>query len=191
MPVYALCAALGFGVLYAETTFVRAQSWTWAIAFGAGTGIAFLISFVLPPRLFCYTHEDSAPRVMSQVIARAIVAACIVLALNAFIWLALAPSVSLLEELYVYALGAILLFHGFGGAVASHVAYLQQTQQYNSNQLVAVLGLATLTLLVLVLYCLAFDWAIPRDAYVHVRDLTLVTLVLLGYGRAIFLMAHH
>jgi hypothetical protein len=61
----------------------------------------------------------------------------------------------------------------------------------HSNQLVAVLVLVTLILLVLVLYFLAFDWAIPRDASIHERDLTLLTLVLLGYGRAIFLMAHH
>jgi hypothetical protein len=31
----------------------------------------------------------------------------------------------------------------------------------------------------------------PRDASIHVRDLTLVTLVLLGYGRAVYVMAHH
>jgi hypothetical protein len=99
--------------------------------------------------------------------------------------------VSLLEGLYVYSLVAGLLFHGLGGAVASHVVYLQQTKQYNSNQLVAVLVLITLILLVLVLYFLAFDWALPRDTSIHVRDLTLLTLVVLGYSRAIFLMAHH
>jgi hypothetical protein len=71
------------------------------------------------------------------------------------------------------------------------VIYLQATRQYNSNQLAAILLLVTLLLLVLVLYFIAFDWAIPRDAYVHLRDLTMITLVLLAYGRAIYLMAHH
>jgi len=191
MPFYAFCASFGFGVLYAETTFARTQTPASAVAFGAGAGIAFLISFILPPRLFRYTNTDRAPRVMSQVLARAIVAAGIVLALNALVWLAFMDGVPLLEELYVYALVAILLFHGLSGAVASHVVYLQQTQQYNSNQLVAVLVLVTLLLLVLVLYFIAFDWALPRDASIHLRDLTLVTLVLLGYGRAVYLMAHH
>jgi hypothetical protein len=188
---YAIFASLGFGMLYAETTFTRTYSLVWAATFGAGAGIAFLISFVVPSRSFRYTNDDVAPRVLRQVIARAIVAAGIVLALNACVWLVLVDGVALLEELYVYALVAILLFHGLGGAVASQVVYLQQTKQYNSNQLVAVLVLVTLLLFVLILYCLAFDWAMPRDASIHVRDLTLVTLVLLGYGRAMYVMAHH
>ena len=128
---------------------------------------------------------------MSQVISRALVAALIVLTLNVFAWFALEDGVRLLEELYGYSLVAIFLFHGLGGAISSHVVYLQQTKQYNSDQLVAVLVLVTLSLLVLVLYFLAFDWAIPRDAYIRLRDLTLVTLALLGYGRAVYLMAHH
>jgi hypothetical protein len=191
MPVYAFIAALGFGALYAETTFARTQSSAMAWLFGAVTFLVFAISFLLPPRLFRYTNADPAPRVMSQVVARASIGAGIVLALNALVGLMLADGVPLLEELYVYALVAILLFHGWSGAVASYVVYLQQTRQYNSNQLVAVLVLVTLMLLVLVLYFLAFDWAILRDASIHLRDLTLVTLVLLGYGRAAYVMAHH
>ena len=191
MFLYAICVSLGFGVLYVGTTLTRTQSPAMAWLFGAATFLAFLISFILPPRLFRYTNDDVAPRVMSQVITRAVVAALIVLALNVGGWVVLSGGVPLLEEMYMYTLVAILLFHGFGGAVASHVVYLQQTKQYNSNQLVAVLVLVTLILLVLVLYFLVFDWAIPRDASIHLRDLTLLTLVLLGYGRAIFLMAHH
>jgi len=191
MLVFAIVSALGFGVLYAQTAFAHIPSAQAALLGGAIATLAFLVSFLLPPRWFHYTNADVAPRVMSQVIARAAVGALIVLGLNALIWFAFGASVSLLEELYVYALVAILLFHGWGGAVASHVVYLQQTRQYNSNQLVAVLVLVTLILLILVLYFLAFDWAIPREPYIHTRDLTLVTLVLLGYGRAIYLMAHH
>ncbi len=51
--------------------------------------------------------------------------------------------------------------------------------------------LITLVLFVVVLFLLALDWGIARDAYVHLRDLTLVTLILLGYGRGVYLMAHH
>ena len=124
--------------------------------------------------------------------ARGAAAAAITLVTNVAVWLSIGrESVALIEELYVYSLVAILLFHGLGGVIAAHVVYLQATKQYNSNQLAAVLLLITLLLLVLVLYFIAFDWAIPRDAYIHLRDLTMITLVLLGYGRAIYLMAHH
>jgi hypothetical protein len=191
MVLYALVASLGFGLLYAETAFARVPSLDGSAGYGAAACAAFLLAFLVPPRLFRYTNDDRAPRVMSQLIARAVVAALIVLALNVGVWFMLADGIRLLEELYVYALIALFLFHGFAGAVAAHVVYLQQTKQYNSNQLVAVLGLVTLILLVLTLYFIAFDWAIPRDAYIHLRDLTLVTLALLAYGRAVYLMAHH
>ncbi len=191
MILYSLFASLGFGVLYAETAFARTQSLSVAGVFGILAFSAFLISFLVPPRIFRYTNDDAAPRVMSQVISRAVFAAIILLVTNIIVWFALTDGVRLLEELYVYSLVAILLFHGFGGAIASHVIYLQQTKQYNSNQLVAVIVLVTLILIILVLYFIAFDWAIPRDAYIHLRDLTLITLVLLSYGRAVYLMAHH
>ena len=76
----------------------------------------------------------------------------------------------LLEEMYMYTLIAVFIFYGFAGAIASHVVYLQQTKQYNSNQLVAVLALVTLLLFVLILYLVALDWAMARDAYIHLRD---------------------
>lgn len=191
MLLYSLLASLGFGALYAETAFARSASLTTATLFGALAFVAFLVSFLVPPRIFRYTNDDFAPRVMSQVISRAAVAAIVVLATNLGVWLTLGGSIHLLEELYIYSLVALFLFHGFGGAIASHVVYLQQTKQYNSNQLVAVLVLVTLILLILTLYFVAFDWAILRDDYVHLRDLTLVTLVFLSYGRALYLMAHH
>jgi hypothetical protein len=192
MNLYALVASLGFGALYAQTTFSHTGSPATALAIGALTLIAFAIAFVVPPRFFRYTNMDVAPAVLSQLMTRGIVAAGITLATNAAVWLSVGPeSVALVEELYVYSLVAIILFHGFGGVIASHVVYLQATRQYNSNQLAAILLLVTVLLLVLVLYFVAFDWAIPRDAYVHLRDLTMITLVLLAYGRAIYLMAHH
>ncbi len=192
MLLYALVASLGFGLLYAQTAFAHTGLAGTAAAAGGLGFAALLISFLAPPRWFPYTHAEAAPRVMTQVITRAIVAAVIVVAASSMVWFMVAPgSISWLEELYAYALLALFLFHGFGGAMASHIVYLQATHQYNSNQLVAVLVTVTLLLFVLVLYFLTFDWAIPRDASIHLRDLIALSLVLLGYGRAVYLMAHH
>ena len=192
MILYALITSLGFGALCAQTALAHTQSPATALAVGALVLVAFLIAFLVPPRFFQYTNADVAPAVLSQLMARAIAAATITLATNVAVWLIVGrDSVALVEELYVYSLVAILLFHGFSGVIASHVVYLQATKQYNSNQLAAILLLVTLLLLVLVLYFIAFDWAIARDAYVHLRDLTMITLVLLAYGRAVYLMAHH
>ena len=192
MELYALIASLGFGALYAQTALAHTQLPALALAVGALALLAFAISFLAPPRFARYTHADIAPAVLSKLMTRGIAASIIVLALNIATWLIVGrENVALVEELYVYSLVAIFLFHGFGGVIASHVVYLQATKQYNSNQLAAVLLLVTVLLLVLILYFVAFDWAIARDAYVHLRDLTLITLVLLAYGRAIYVMAHH
>ncbi len=192
MILYSLLASLGFALLYGQTALAHTGSTGAGVVIGALAFVALAISFLAPPRWFRYTHADAAPRVMSQVISRAIVAAILVLALSIAAWLLVAPSsIAWVEELYTYALLAIFLFHGFGGAIASHVIYLQATHQYNSNQLVAVLVTVTLLIFVLILYFLALDWAIPRDESIHLRDLIVLTLVLLGYGRAIYLMAHH
>ncbi len=192
MILYALLVSLGFGGLYVETALAHASTPSGALVVGAAAFVALLIAFLAPPGFFRYTTADLAPVVQTQVISRAIVASVIVIALNVGVWLVVAPNdMSLVEELYVYSLATILVFHGLGGVIASHVVYLQVTKQYNSNQLVAVLVLVTLLLLILTLYFIAFDWALPRDAYVHLRDLTLITLVLVAYGRAIYLMAHH
>ncbi|MDE3089589.1 MAG: hypothetical protein KGJ80_09460 [Chloroflexota bacterium] len=190
--LYAFIASLGFGGLYAQTALAHTQSPAIALAVGALVWVTFAIAFLVPPRIFRYTDADVAPVVLSRLMARGAAAAAITLATNVVVGLIVGrASVALVEELYVYSLVAIFLFHGFGGVLASHVVYLQATKQYNSNQLAAILLLVTLLLLVLVLYFVAFDWAIVRDAYVHLRDLTLITLVLLAYGRAVYLMAHH
>lgn len=192
MIIYALIASLGFGGLYAQTALAHAQSPATAIAIGVLVLIGFGLSFLAPSYWFRYSSEDVAPVVLSQLMRRGAVAAAIVLAMNIGVWLLIGRgSVSWLEELYVYSLVAIFLFHGFGGVIASHVLYLQATKQYNSNQLAAILLMVTLLLLVLVLYFVAFDWAIERDAAIHLRDLILITLVFVAYGRAIYVMAHH
>jgi hypothetical protein len=192
VTLYALIASLGIGALYAETAFAHSGSPGTAAAAGGLAFAGLAISFLAPALLFKYSNADAAPRVMTQVISRALVASVVVLAVQVLTWVIITPrDVALLEELYVFALIVILLFHGLGGAVASHVVYLQQTHQYNSNQLLLVLVLVTLLLLILVLYFLAFDFAIARDAHIHLRDMMAVTLVLMSYGRAIYLMAHH
>jgi hypothetical protein len=188
---YSLFVALGFGALYAGTALARTQQIESAAMIGALAFIGFLISFFVPPRFFPYTNTEVAPRVQTQVISRAAISSAMMLALNFTVWFVLGRGVPLLEELYMYTLITVFIFHGFAGAIASHVMYLQQTQQYNSNQLVAVIAMVSLILLFLILYFVALDWAIARDAYIHLRDLMLVTLVLVGYGRAVYLMAHH
>lgn len=191
MVPFSLLVSIGFGVLYAETTIAQTRSMALGVVVGVVAFVGFLISFLVPPRLFKYTNDAIAPRVQTQVISRAVVGTAIVLVLNIVVWVVLRRGVPLLEEMYMYTLVTVIIFHGLAGAIASHVVYLQQTKQYNSNQLVAVIAMVTLILLVLTLYFVSFDWAIERDAYIHLRDLTLVTLVLVGYGRGIYLMAHH
>ncbi len=189
--LYHLGAALGFAFLYAVTGWAHSQSVEKAWLIGGFTFMAVLISFLAPRRFAHYTLEDSAPVVQTRVLDRAMMGTAIILGLNAIVWMILGGSVPLLEELYGYTLVAVFLFHGFAGAIAAHIIYLQQTRQYNSNQLVAVIILVTIVLFIIVLYLFALDWTFPRDAYIHVRDLTLVSLILLGYGRAVYLMAHH
>jgi uncharacterized membrane protein YczE len=69
--------------------------------------------------------------------------------------------------------------------------YLQQTHQYNSNQLFAMLVAVTLLLFTLILYFLAFDLARPPDLHAYARDLIAITLTLIGYGRSVYLLARH
>ena len=188
---FSLFAAMGWGILYFQTAYTRASSIALAGTIGALALFSFLLSFILPARIFRYTNGDVAPYVQTQVISRAAVGVALILSLNGVTWFALTRDVPLFEELYGFSLIAIFLFHGFAGAIANHVVYLQQTKQYNSNQLVAVIALVTLILLVLVLYLVTLDWAITRAASIHVRDLTLIALIFLAYGRAVYLMAHH
>jgi hypothetical protein len=188
---FSFFAAVGWGILYFQTAFARTASLTPASLIGGLAFFTFLISFLVPPRFYRYTYQDVAPHVQTQVITRAAVGALLVLLLNGVVWGMLTRDIPLLEELYGYSLLAIFLFHGLAGAMASHVVYLQRTHQYNSNQLVAVIGAITLILLILVLYLVTMDWALPRDASIHLRDLMLTTLIFLVYGRAVYLMAHH
>jgi uncharacterized protein YacL len=191
MIIYALFISLGFGALYHQTALAHTQSADRAMLVAMLAFVAMLGAFLVPPRLFRYTHADIAPTVMTQLMNRAIVAAATIIALNGVVWLWFGRAASWVEELYMYTLVALFVFHGFGGVVANHVVYLQATKQYNSNQLAAVLLLVTFILLILVLFFVALDWGTPKSDYIHLRDLTLITLVLAGYGRAVYVMAHH
>lgn len=192
MLFYSFIASVGFSLLYAGAAYAHGSAFLPALAVGVIVIVLFAAGFLAPPYFLHYTDADQAPRVMSQVVARAGVGTVLVLVADAVTWFGAGRAgIALLEELYVYTLLAFLLFHGFGGAIASHVVYLQRTKQYNSNQLVAVLVFVTLLLLTLTLYFLAFDYFLPRDAYIHLRDLLAVTMILVGYGRAVYLMAHH
>ncbi len=191
MLIYSLCISLLFAALYYQSALARAQTQSGALVIAGVAFAALLFAFLAPPRIYRYSNSDIAPDVMSQLMNRAMVASVVILALNATVWLWLGGAVSVVEELYMYALVAIFLLHGLGGVMAPHVVYLQATQQYNSNQLAAILLLVTFVLLILILFFVALDWATPKSDYIHLRDLTLITLALAGYGRAIYLMAHH
>ena len=188
---YSLYVSLGFGALYAGTAYARTHRLELVAMIGALAFVALFVSLSLPLQFYKYTNADSAPRVQTQVISRAAISSAITLVLNLGVWIVLGRGVPLVEEMYMYTLITVFIFHGWAGAIASHVVYLQQTQQYNSNQLVAVIAVVTLMLFILILYFIALDWAISRDAYIHLRDLALVTIVLVGFGRGVYLMAHH
>ena len=101
--------------------------------------------------VFRYTNDDVAPRVMSQVISRAprrrADRPCAERLRSGSRWrmasLCWKSCTSIRSSRFCS-------FTAWAARVASHVVYLQQTKQYNSNQLVAVLVLVTLILLVLV-----------------------------------------
>ena len=188
---YALVITFLFALVYGEATAYRTTAI--AAAVFVAVFVLWLVSFWLPPLLFRYSNEMAAPAVLSQLMKRAAVAvACVVAAsvlalLLTGLWLDLPFG----EEIYGFTLIGMVIFHGFGGPFAQHVVYLQQTKQYHSTQLAAVLIAFTLILLALALFFLNLDFTIPRDAHVQFRDLVLLTTVLIGYGSTIYKVAHH
>ena len=189
--LYAIVISLLFGLVYGEATAIRSPS---AATLVLVLTVAFwLVSFLLPPLLFRYRNEQAAPIVLSRLMNRAGIAGVCVILPSVFalaatgLWLDL----PFIEELFAFSLIGIVLFHVFGGPFAYHAVYLQQTGQYNSNQLAAVLIGFTLMLFVLALFFLNLDFGIARDAHVQRRDLLLLTTSLIGYVRTIYLVAHH
>ncbi len=181
---------MGFGALYGQTAAFHGGP---GIAAGVATGAIFLAAFLLPLRLFGYSDKDVAPTVLSQLGKRWLLATALTL-LAAIVTAMLTPwnkPLQLGEELYMYTVVAVLVFHGLAGIYANHVVYLQVTKQYNSNQLLAVTMLLVLLFTLLILYFLSFDFASQRDNYVYLRDILLVTLALIGFGWHAFRIAHH
>ncbi len=189
--LYQLTTALLFGVLFGESAYARNSG-----AGGVAAVVAFVGTFVslaLPALLLKYSNENEAPVVLTRLMQRGGVGSGVILLTALGVWLAVGrlADPGLFGEFYLYTALGIFLFQGFGGVITPHVMYLQQTHQYNSNQLVAVLITLTLLLFVLVLYFLAFDLSRPPEFHAYFRDLVAITLTLVGYGRAVYLMAHH
>jgi hypothetical protein len=180
-----------FAALYAETARVYSPSSTILVAIAAFAGT--LLSLVLPPRVWAYSNNDHAAVALSRLMQRGGLGSALVLA-STIASAALTGQLvtpGLFGELYLYTALGVFIFQAFGAVLTPHVMYLQQTHQYNSNQLVAILIAVTLLLITLVLYFLAFDLARPPELHAYLRDLIAVTLTLLGYGRSVYLMGHH
>ncbi|MBI1802356.1 MAG: hypothetical protein HYR71_12085 [Chloroflexi bacterium] len=189
--LYPTATSLLFALIYRESAVARVPSVAAAVM--VFTFVVWLISYLLPPTLFRYTDEQAAPVVLSQLMRRAAVAVvCVLVCGLAVLYLTgLWDDLPLIEELYAFTLIGVVLFHGFGGPFAYHIVYLQQTQQYNSNQLAAVLIAFTLMGFILALFFLNLDFGTARDAHIQRRDLLLLTTVLLGYGWTLYKVAHH
>ncbi len=189
--LYSLVAAILFALLYGEAAYARSPQSALAVAL-----VALAASFAaleVPPRLFTYSNQQIAPAVLTRLMQNAALGSAFMLVVPVTAYLAVAKFAdpTYIGELYLFALLSIMLFQGFGGVVTRHVMYLQQTNQYNSNQLAAVLLMVTLLLFVLVLYFLSFDLARPPELHPYLRDLLAISITLVGYGRAVYLMAHH
>ncbi len=189
--LYPTVISLLFGLVYGEAVASRVHSVASTVL--AVTVVLWLVSYWLPPLLFRYSNEQAAPVVLSQLMRRTATSAlCVILASLATLYVTgLWLDLPMVEEMFSFALVGIVLFHGFGGPFAHHVVYLQQTNQYNSNQLAAVLIAFSLMLFILVLFFLNLDFGTAHDAHVQRRDLLLLTTVLIGYGWAVYQVAHH
>ncbi|HZQ10965.1 MAG TPA: hypothetical protein VFD70_30610 [Anaerolineae bacterium] len=188
---YALLTALLFGGLYATTANTVNPPLTLPLALA--NGVLLFLSIFLPRRFFRYSEVDGAPTILSKLMQRAVAGSGLVLVASVIALLVCHAwsNPMALGEIYVYGLIGVILFQGVGEVVTNHAVYLQRTNQYNSNQLFAMLVGMALLLFVLILYFLAFDLAQPPNLHNYTRDLFAITLVLVGYGRALFLMAHH
>lgn len=189
--LYALLIALLTAGLYANSASTVYGAMILPVAILAA--VITFVSLYLPRKFFAYRLEDIAPTVLQRLMQRAAIGTGLALTLP-FATLALIGgwnNPQFLGELYVYTLIAIFLFQAIGEVLTNHVLYLQRTHQYNSNQLFALLASLALLFFVLILYFLAFDLAQPPQLKNYTRDMLAITLILVGYGRAVFLMAHH
>jgi len=192
--LHAILSSLGLAVLYGELTWYHTGgSLPTALLDGGLVALGILLAFVVPPRLFRYSNDMPAPRVLTRLTNRGVVSLGIVLLLS-LVTLALCwskVSIQLVQELYAYTVIAGFIFFALGEVYANHVVYLQETEQYNSDQLLIVTVALTALMIVLALYFLAFDTLMPRDAHVYIRDLLLLTVVGYGYGWHLYKIGHH
>ena len=189
--IYIVAVSGLFGILFGEAAHSHAPES--ALATGLITLGGVLLSLFVPAQLFKYSNQTNASVVLTQLMRRAVVGSGMILATTVLVWLVIGrlDDPRVFGELYVFGAIGIFVFHGLGETMTRHTMYLQQTHQYNSNQLVAVLLTVTLLLFTLILYFLAFDLARPPEFHPYFRDLTAITLILIGYGRAVYLIAHH
>ncbi len=185
-----LMVSLGFGALYGYTASFHGGP---GVAVGLATTAIFAVAFLLPVRLFRYDVTAVAPVVLSQLGKRWLVASGLSVAAALLVAVATPWNrpLQLAEELYMYTVVAVLVFHGLAGLYADHIVYLQVTKQYNSNQLLAITMMLVVLFVLLTLYFLSFDFAASREPYVYVRDLALVTVTYTGFGWHAFRIAHH
>lgn len=157
------------------------------------TGFLMLLSLTVPRQIQKYSLRDPAPTVLSRLVKRGTVGsgiACTAVVISVLLtggW----GKPEFVGEVYLWGAMGVFLFQVVGEVLTNHVLYLQRTNQYNSNQLFALLLGLGLVLFILVLYFVAFDLSRAPAWHPYLRDMLAVTLVVLGYGRAVFLMAHH
>jgi len=186
--------SLGFSVLY------------WEMAVGLGSPekapllaflavVSYLIAFFLPQGLFRFSLSDPAPVVMGQLSRRFGIAAVITLLFNLFVAAVLmsgtAATVAVAMEVYSATLLGLLVFHAMGGLMAEQANYLQRTNQYKSDQLLAVVVALCMLFVLLAMYFLAFDLGIQRDPRIYVRDMIFGTLAVSGIAWFIYRLGHH
>lgn len=186
--------SLGFAVLYSEMASGLSVSDN-APFIGLVAFLAYLIAFYLPQPLFRFTLKDSAPIVLGQLSRRFAIAALVTLAFNTFlagVWLpGRSDNVAIAMELYSATVLGLLVFHAMGGLMAEQANYLQRTNQYKSDQLLAVVVAMCVLFVLLAMYFLSFDLATQRPPRIYVRDMIFATLAVFGFVWFVYRLGHH
>jgi hypothetical protein len=78
-----------------------------------------------------------------------------------------------------------------GGLMAEQANYLQRTNQYKSDQLLAVVVAMCVLFVLLTMYFLAFDLGTTRAPRIYERDMLVATLSVFGFGWFIYRLGHH
>gem|GEM_PF-1279610 len=188
--------SLGFGLLYLEMGWGLGASNDSSLPILAGLGFfGYLLAFYLPQALFRFSLRDNASTVLAQLSRRFAVAAVITLILNLAVAALLLPgqdnAVPVVMEIYSATALGLLIFHAMGGLMAEQANYLQRTNQYKSDQLLAVVVAMCILFVLLAMYFLAFDLATTRASRIYVRDMIFATLAVLGFSWFLYRLGHH